>query len=123
MAERIYQKDKVFGNVDFANTYISIDNVEWGHDRSITLDYLNKILHLRGADKYLDDKFGNTLYVDPSTLKIEVLKDIYFIPYTNQAQESTVKPLNANSFTTDENYLYVWCESAGRWKRTILSNY
>lgn len=123
MGERKYKLDSQFGNVDFKNTYIGIDNPEWGRERSMSLEYLNKLLHLQPTEYAINDRLGGTLYVDPSTMKIEVVKDIAYVPYSNQAENSKTPPNISASFTTDEKYLYVWCEGIGRWKRIILSEY
>jgi hypothetical protein len=95
-------------DLDLTNTFIEIESKSWKRSRMLSLENLNGVLNIKIAD--VTDR--NVTSVD----------------FVNQEEFPELPPntfpLNTRThIAVDDNYLYVWVPSSGRWKRTMLSSW
>lgn len=123
---------------DLSNVFVELKSPTWRLPMKMSLkDLSHEMLHSSvrvKPERYniSNDIDNDTLYLDPSTLKVKVkfppvdAPEVFYETFNNQDSSYYIPPKSGSrspglTLMTDENYLYIWV--GNRWKRTPLSEW
>jgi hypothetical protein len=124
---------------DKTSIYIMVDSQPWRTPNKISVRNLIDGIQLEQVhiENFIDN---NTIIYDPVTKKIKVVlpeikltqnvinQSMFCESFNNHDVSYYRRPINASEITAmhavvDQNYLYLWIEKLGRWKRVSLSEW
>ncbi len=108
--ERLYKGHRrVLKNLEISKTFILADSADFKKPSTISIEKIGEALQL----KIDDDIFKkNVSAVEPLNLGINSELSPLDLPISEKIHISV-----------DENYLYVWIQKLGKWKRILLSDW
>ena len=106
---RFYKEDKSLQDFSIDNTYVQVDSGDWRKPYIISIENIGNKISLK-------------LNKDLSGLNVTSSKFEDQNLVVNRSPESL--PITNKAFlAVDDNYLYVWIENLGRWKRVALTEW
>lgn len=121
--------------IDKTDVFVEVTSPRWRVPGKISISQLfndNPKIHVQ--QKFADNIDGDTLIIDPKTLKVKINEKYIETPsvfceeFIDQHITYNKPPANASEVSgmhmmTDGNYLYIWVESEERWKRAMISEW
>jgi hypothetical protein len=109
-SERFHKDRKSITSLDVTNSFIQVDSAAFNRPVTISLATVGDALQIHVNDDFLQKR--NVIAVQ--TLGQEA----------NPVLPPDSFPVSSSlHLAADDNYLYVWIEKLGRWKRLLLSDW
>ncbi len=110
MSDRFHKPQKAISSINVPNSYVLIDSPEFNRPESISLQVVGNSLNIHINEDFLQKR--NVVSVDSKGVESGPT-----LPPNSLPVSSTLH------LAADENYLYIWVQKLGRWKRLLLSEW
>jgi len=112
MADRFHKPQRAINTINVPNSFVLVDSPEFNRPESISLQVVGECLQLKINEDLLKDININVVSVDPRGMES-----------APQLPPDSIPVSSTLHLAADENYLYIWVQKLGRWKRLLLSEW